>query len=146
MNNKGILQWIVAILFIVNLFLLYSLMFSHPQTEGGPKNYIIHKLHFDPHQTEQYELTIQQHRREIDESERRMNDTRNALYQQLQFKNNQPKIDSLLAVIAQQQQQAEQINYRHFLQIKQLCKPSQMEDFNHLTQEIAQLFSTKHKK
>ena len=41
---------------------------------------------------------------------------------------------------------AEKINLEHFLDIKKLCKPNQMKDYESLTQELANLFGHKMKK
>lgn len=114
--------------------------------DEGPKKYIIQKLHFDEAQCKLYEIEIQQHRKEIHENEKLINKTRNALYFQLKYQTSTQKIDSLTLEIAQLHLNAERINFRHFLKIKQLCKPEQINDFNDLTEEIAHLFSPKHKK
>jgi hypothetical protein len=125
--------------------LFFILIKEHPKN-GGPKIIIIDKLHFDKEQIKSYEVYIQQHRKAINANETIMNKLRNHLFEQLKYPQNPVKVDSLISVIAQQQYTAERINYNHFLEIKRLCKPSQEKDFDALTNEIANLFSSKKRK
>jgi len=141
MNKIKLLIAVIAVLVISNGILLFMHL-NRPNPKGeGPKDYIIEKLHFDTQQAKIYERTIHQHRKAIHENEQEMNLLRNALYRQLASAEDSSNIDSVLSLIAQQQEKAERINYNHFLEIKQICKPEQLKDFNELTQEIAQLFS-----
>jgi hypothetical protein len=68
------------------------------------------------------------------------------LFTNLKYKQETAKIDSLIGLIARQQGVVEHINYKHFIEIKNLCKPLQEKDFNELTNEIVSLFSTKERK
>ena len=141
MNKIKLLIAIIAVLILSNGILLFMHL-NRPNPRGeGPKDYIIEKLHFDVEQAKKYEGTIQQHRKAIHENEQEMNQLRNALYRQLASPVDSSKLDSVLSLIALQQEKAERINYNHFMEIKQICKPEQLKDFNELTQEIAQLFS-----
>ncbi len=141
MNKIKLLIAIIVVLMISNGILLF-IHLNRPNPKGeGPKAYIIEKLHFDVQQAKSYERTIQQHRKAIHENEQEMNRLRNALYRQLASPEDSSKKASMLSLIAIQQEKAERINYNHFLEIKQICKPEQMKDFNEFTQEIAQLFS-----
>jgi periplasmic protein CpxP/Spy len=53
------------------------------------------------------------------------------------------KIDSLSKNIADLQKKAEMMNFRHFQDIKKICKPEQLPYFEKLTNELTQLFSRK---
>lgn len=141
MNKIKFLTYLTIGLFITNGVLFYFLISAH-KSKGGPKNLIIDKLHFDKEQVEKYEAFIKQHRKAISENETKINMLKSKLYEQLQNPKAPAKTDSLMVIIARQQVIAEQINYHHFLEIKDLCKPSQQKDFNALTKEIVNLFAT----
>jgi hypothetical protein len=143
MNKTKLLIIIIIGLFITNGFLLYMLSKGHFR-KNGPKNYIIKKLHFDDEQIKEYEVYIEHHRKSIMENELIMNDLRNSLFEQL--KQDTSKVDSLILNISKQQYIIETINYKHFLEIKQICKPSQQAYFNSLTKDISDLFTPKERK
>lgn len=145
MNKIKFLTIIIIGLVISNGILLFMLT-KDQLSKGGPKNLIIKKLHFDKEQIKNYEVYIQKHRKDINDNETVMNTLRSNLYKELNNSNNITKIDSLIAIIGKQQTIAEQINYNHFLEIKKLCKPNQTKDFEKLTTEIANLFSSKERK
>lgn len=145
MNKYKFLTIIVIVLLITNGILFFILVKNHKR-KGGPKNIIIEKLHFDKEQIKQYEAYIQQHRKAINNNETAINTLRSNLYEELKYSNNKSKIDSLILIIGKQQTIAEHINYKHFLEIKKLCKPNQKNDFDELTKEIAKLFSTRKRK
>lgn len=146
MNKYKFLTIMIIGLFISNGILFFMLIKGHHKKGDGPKNIIIDKLHFDTEQIKKYEVYIKQHRKAVHENEATMNKLRTNLFEQLKYQQDANKVDSLISVIAKQQYVAEKINYRHFLEIKSLCKPSQQKDFNELTSEIANLFSPKKRK
>jgi hypothetical protein len=122
------------------------MFFNGPKSNKEPKSIIIDKLNFDKEQIKQYEIYIQKHRKAINENETAIKILRSNLYTQLKYKLDTTKIDSLTGFIARQQGAVEHINYKHFIEIKNLCKPSQEKDFNELTNEIVSLFSSKERK
>jgi hypothetical protein len=145
MNRFKYIVVIIVVLLIGN-FTLSILLLVVKNTHREPKIIISEKLHFDKAQVKKYESFIRDHRKKIDESDRNMLKVRNELFEQLKNKEDLPKIDSLMSEIGRQQVEAEKINYHHFLEIKKLCKPSQLKDFERLTGEIAPLFSSKRRK
>jgi len=145
MNKSRFLTTIIIGLFISNGILLF-MFFNDPKSNKEPKSIIIDKLNFDKEQIKQYEIYIQQHRKAINENETTLKILRSNLYTQLKYKLDTTKIDSLIGFISKQQGVAEQINYKHFIEIKNLCKPTQEKDFNELTNEIVSLFSSKERK
>lgn len=142
MNRYKFFILIIIGLLISNGVLLFMFI-NGPRIGKGPKDEIISKLHFDEGQIKNYEVYIQKHRNLINDNEDKMNELRSQLYQKLSYQQDNHQIDSLLSKIASQQYVAEKINYDHFLAIKGLCIPSQQNDFNKLTKEIANLFSVK---
>ena len=140
--NKLKLISIVAIgLLVVNLMLVTALLMRkpHPNPEG-PKKLIIAKLHFDEQQIKAYDTMVAWHRGEIKKSDEQIFKLKNALYSHLNEEISQQTKDSLIAAIAGVQTTIEQTHYKHFEDIKKLCKADQQKDFEKLTQEIASLF------
>lgn len=107
-----------------------------------PRDVVIKKLVFDDQQIKAYEVLIKGHQEKI----RFLNDAirtkKNELYSHL--KDNASPIshtDSLIKQIADYQTQIEITHYNHFLDIKKICRPEQMENYNELTTELAKIFS-----
>ena len=145
MNKSKFLSIIIIGLLLSNGILLF--MFFHgSKINKEPKTIIIDKLHFDKKQIKQYDIYIQKHRKAIIENETAIKKLRSNLFTQLKYKQDSAKTDSLIGFIARQQGVVEHINYKHFIEIKNLCKPSQQKDFNELTNEIVSLFSPKERK
>lgn len=139
MNKNKFLTIIIIVLLISNGILLF-MFFNAPKKHKDPKFYIINKLHFDDAQVYKYDFHINNHRKAVRDNENVMRSLRNQLYSQLKYDKDSLKIDSLIHHIANQQYRAEWINYHHFLEIKNLCKSYQSNDFEELTDEIANLF------
>ena len=145
MNKIKFLIILVVGLFISNCILLYY--FVNDQIKPtGPKKIIIQKLDLNKSQVIEYEKSIQIHIQSIRSNETQMNHLRHELYKQLKYEQDSLTLDSLIANIANHQAKAEWINYNHFLAIKNLCEPSQLEDFEELTEDIANLFSNRGRK
>lgn len=129
---------------VLNLATIGFLILNKPrmgaERDGGPKNIIIKKLHFDQAQTENYQLLIDEHQLQTESLRRKLMETKKALYQTLN-ENNQALSDSLIGKTGLINTKLEQLNYYHFKQIKQLCKPGQLKYFEQLTKELAQLFN-----
>jgi periplasmic protein CpxP/Spy len=117
-----------------------------PQAEqkGGPKEIIIEKLHFSKEQVVAYEAIIVEHREAVRGLKDSISDTKNNLYQSLKTEAFVGK-DSLINLLSALQKRIELVHYNHFTQIKKLCKPEQMGDFNTLTNELAVYFTTEKK-
>jgi Spy/CpxP family protein refolding chaperone len=115
-----------------------------PQGRQKPREIIIEKLHFDVNQQKEYDKIIKWHHGEIERLDKNIRQTKNELYSQLM----QPEVDvktkdSLITVLNSYQKQIEQTHFKHFEDIKKLCHPNQMEDFNDLTEELSRIFAPK---
>jgi periplasmic protein CpxP/Spy len=117
-----------------------------PQAEEkkGPKQIIIDKLQFDKEQVVAYEAIIAEHREAVKGLKDSISDTKNHLYQSLKTETFVGK-DSLINLLSALQKRIESVHYEHFAQIKKLCKPEQMRDFDRLTNELAFYFTTEKK-
>lgn len=146
MDRIKLLTIAVIVLLILNLGIVSFLFLSGPPGPMGPpppepKSIIIHQLHLDAAQQKAYEQLIVKHRGTIDSLDKHIRATKQQLYAQLLSPQvNQSKKDSLIAILAHDQQQIEERHFSHFQEIRKLCKPEQMEDFNQLTQELSRIF------
>ena len=112
-----------------------------PEGRHEPKEIIIERLHFDANQQKEYGQLIEWHRRKIRQLEDSIRVSKNELYMLL----NDDKIDekakvTLINQIALFQKQIEATHFKHFEDIKKLCKPEQQVYFNELTEEFGRLF------
>lgn len=108
-----------------------------------PKNIIIAKLKFNEQQVNSYQKLIDQHRKDIKENDAKILMLKNELYSLLNADNNNTKIDSLTTQIGNIQKQIEVVHFNHFLDIKALCKPEQLPNFNKLSKELTEIFNHK---
>lgn len=143
MNKVKILSIIVIGLLAVNLFLIWFLI-SHKPPHGrvdDPKKVIIEKLHLDETQITAYERLIDAHKQNIQKTEQQMMLLKNQLYASLQEGKQIDLSDSIMTEIGNVQIEIEHINYNHFQDIKNLCKPEQLKSFDRLCMDIAKLFA-----
>lgn len=145
MNKSKLLIISVVILILLNIGLVVVLTLQHssrrpPHKMRSPKQIVIEKLHFDANQIKNYEELITKHQKNISNKEFEMKNAKEALYHSLSS-DTQDKKDELIAKINILQKDFEEIHFNHFLDIKKLCKPEQMQDYNELTNELAQIFS-----
>ena len=90
----------------------------------------------------EYQELIHWHRGKIDSLQEQIRNTKQKLYSELV----KPKIDnkvkdSLVNKLANIQKEIEITHFKHFQDIKKLCKKEQLDRFNDLTQELAKIFS-----
>lgn len=142
MKNLKYIQLIVILLIVSNILLILFIFLRKPPRQEGPKNIIIERLHFDQKQINDYENLIDQHRMNIHRNEEEMMMLKSALYETI-LNENAEKRDSLVKLIGKKQEEAEMINYDHFMDIKKLCKENQQEDFKELLHDLGRLFSYK---
>ena len=153
MEKTKLLTFGIIVLILLNLgtlgFLLLSGPKEHhpphgqgPEGRSKPREIIIEKLHFDTNQIKEYDQLIQWHRSHITEIEDKIRDSKNELYLQLNENPiNEKAKDSLINTLASYQKQIESVHFKHFQDIKKLCKKEQLEDFTALTSALSRLFS-----
>lgn len=145
MSKIKLLSIVIIILIIINMATLsfFFIKGSRPMNRPEPKEIIIKKLHFDKNQTAVYESLIKVHSNKIMLLNQAVMETKNKLYSALSKPENKKTTDSLFSQLAFQQNEIEKKHYDHFLDIKKLCNQEQSEDFNKLTIELAEIFSSK---
>jgi hypothetical protein len=110
---------------------------AHP----GPRNLIIDKLHFTDEQVVAYDKLISWHRKEVEEADEQIIQLKNKLYEGLNQPEKTIEADSIAVRIADIHKHLEQVHYKHFQDIGNLCIGTQKADFESLTKEIASLFA-----
>jgi Spy/CpxP family protein refolding chaperone len=112
-----------------------------PEGRHEPKEIIIERLHFDANQQKEYGQLIEWHRGEIRQLEDSIRVSKNELYMLLNndIVDEKAKV-TLINEIALFQKQIEATHFKHFEDIKKLCKPEQQVYFNELTEEFGRLF------
>jgi periplasmic protein CpxP/Spy len=142
MSKVKVLVFLVVVLLLINGAILWMMLLNKPgrHMRDEPKRVIIERLRFDAAQIEAYQKLIDGHRANIRVSNHRMRELKNKLYATLKQPNAQQEADSIIAEIGALQITIEQIHYKHFQDIKQLCTPEQMGAFDSLSSDIAGLF------
>ncbi|KAB1157703.1 hypothetical protein [Flavobacterium luteum] len=153
MDKTKLLTIAILALLLLNLGTLGFLFFngskerqlfnlSGPQEKPEPKEIIIHKLNFDAVQVTEYEKRIDWHRSEIRRIEDEIRSTKNELCLQLNKDtiSNTTK-DSLINALANYQKQIESTHFKHFQDIKKICRKEQLADFTYLTEDLSKIFS-----
>lgn len=143
---------VVIIGLLISNLLLIGFMFPKrghkPPAKGmkldGPRSIIIEKLKFDDVQVASYDELIEVHQTNIKEQDEQIFAIKNGMYKTLN-ESDAKLVDSLSVEIASAQKAIEVLHYNHFLDIKKLCKPEQLKDYEMLTKDIAKLFSRKPK-
>ncbi|MBA2613841.1 MAG: periplasmic heavy metal sensor [Bacteroidetes bacterium] len=148
MNKTKLLSIAVIGLLLINLATLGLMFFKqgrpHPEhgpRGEGPKKIIIERLNFDAAQQEKYEVIIKEHRSKMQELNKNSRGLHDELYSLLTSANiDKVKSDSLIQTIADNQKALDNLNFDHFQKIKAICTDKQLENFNGLARDLAQLF------
>lgn len=149
MERTKLLTITIIGLFLINLATLGFLFLNGPKPGGMPhegrplpKEIIIDKLHFDANQQKEYEKLIRWHRGKIDELDSAIRETKNELYSILGEEKTDNNVKTrLITRLNQYQKQVEETHFKHFEDIKKLCKPEQKEEFEALTEELSRIFA-----
>lgn len=129
---------------ISNFVLLYfALQKPRGFDPDGPKNIIIEKLHFDENQINSYQNLIDKHRKDIRKNNDQILMLKKELYFYLKNDNCKKELDSITSQIGTIQKKIEEIHFNHFLDIKALCKPKQLSQFDELAEELTEIFNHK---
>jgi periplasmic protein CpxP/Spy len=140
MSKTAFLKWAVAALVLLNLgTIAFFFTQKRPPHHVGPRKVIVDRLHFDAAQIAEYEKLIERHQTSIKQKEQNISVAKSDLYVLLQGADFSKK-DSLIARIGAFQMEIEAVHFDHFQEIKSICKPAQLGDFNALTSELARFF------
>ena len=152
MDKIKILTYSVIGLLLLNIGIIGFLFFSRPNrnpevNHRKPKEFISEKLHFDANQIDKYESIIPIYKDKIDSLDAINRKLKSELYSQLKLQVVNSAIkDSIINLFLANQKQIEEAHFKHFQDIKNICNPSQLEDFNALTQDLVKMFSNQNSK
>lgn len=143
MNRRKFYLLLIGLLIISNLATLFFMMQNrkHKPFGYGPKKVIIEKLAFDEEQIVAYEKLIDQHRMDIRTNDQKIIQLKKELYRLLLKRYSNQETDSLTKEIGHTQQEIERIHFNHFKDIKSICTPEQMPNFDLLIGELDILFN-----
>ncbi len=148
MNKTRLLTVAVVVLFLMNIGIISFLLLNKPpRPDGerngeGPKRLVIERLHFDKDQVDRYDGLIEQHQKTMRAADDEIMQLKRELFSLLPS-SDQSRKDSLIADINSVQRRIEHAHFDHFSGIRMICRPDQMNDFNALSRELADLFSSK---
>jgi Spy/CpxP family protein refolding chaperone len=138
----------IIVLIVLNIctlgFIFFNSSKNHrpPMDRMNPKDIIIKKLHLDESQQKDFTKLIEWHQSEIQKHDKEIVNAKKSLYGLLT--NNEIDLkskDSLITVINLNQKQIEETHFKHFEDIKKLCKPEQLDDFKEFSKELGRLFA-----
>ena len=143
MNRRKFYLLLIGLLIISNLATMFFMMQKriHKPFDDGPKKVIIEKLAFDEEQIVAYEKLIDQHIMDIRANDQKIIQLKKELYRLLLKRYSNQETDSLTNEIGHVQQEIERIHFNHFKDIKTICTPEQMPNFDLLIGELDILFN-----
>ena len=146
MSKSKLLTTAVIALILINIATLFFFFTNGPKGPRGrdrisPKEIVIQKLHFDEQQIIAYDHLIEKHSETIQTFDEKIKMGKKELFNQLSKPENKVITDSLTNEISKMILEIEKTHYNHFLDIKKLCKPKQLDDFESLTLELSQIFA-----
>ncbi|MCX8524097.1 hypothetical protein OF897_09180 [Chryseobacterium formosus] len=141
MSKNSFYIFIIIGLLASNLLLAVFIFMKKPPHHSGPRDLIIERLHFNENQVRKYDDLIVQHRMQIREKEHEMIGLKTQYYSLLK-NSSQENRDSLVQQIGKVSMETEKINFKHFQDIKRICHPNQIKNFDDLIDEFESLFAT----
>ena len=147
MDRTKLLTISVIGLLLLNLatisFLLIGPQKDHRRPEDRkPKEVIIDKLHFDTEQIKKFDAIIKLHKSKVEIFEKDIRKNKNQLYVLLLDKEiNIHKKDSILQIISNNLNQIENLHFNHFIEIKNICREDQLNNYYDLTEDLSRIFS-----
>ena len=143
MTKTNVLYGIIALLVALNITVLMIVLgIPEPPKEFGHKppnlgRLIEQELHFDAQQKEKLGELIDSHRAQTRKLDEQIKKIRGTYYESLA--DNQYTLaqqNQLLQQLGQLQMRIEKGRWQHFMAIKKLCRPEQLDDFSELTKEL----------
>jgi periplasmic protein CpxP/Spy len=147
MSKIKLLYGFIALLLLLNTGLLVVLLTQNQRQEHErphhkrPKELIVTQLRFDAKQEAQFEESMHWHHAHIQKLDDSIRTVRKELYQLLQHSSpDEDQKNVLLEQFSALQRKVEQIHWQHFSELKQICRPDQLDNFAELTEQLMQLF------
>jgi len=150
MNKQKFLSYAVVGLMLMNIALMAFLFFRKPPPprghrgghNDGPKKMVIKRLGFDAEQSAEFEKLIDAHKASIANTEKSIRQSKDALFASIANPNDALK-DSLINRLGELQRDIERAHYTHFIELKSICRPDQIDEFNQFTKQFSKFFDPK---
>lgn len=146
--NKSTIYIVIILLLVVCNGIFGFMLFSKPGPPPGappmhkqPKEVIIEKLHFSDSQIKEYDKLIEAHRSEIMAKEEKLRTLKDKLYSLLLNDNSTEEVAMISNQIGEVHGEIEQIHFKHFNDIHNICTPEQEADFKILVDELGKIFA-----
>lgn len=142
MNKTKLYGGIAIGLLIINLALIGFMLTRVKQignNRPNPREVVINKLGFDDEQTAAFEEVIKSHREVMNGKEHEARQLKVQLNNLLMTEDT-AKADSIATVIAAKHKEIQLEFFNHFLKIKEICKPEQMEKYNAFVDDLNTIF------
>jgi periplasmic protein CpxP/Spy len=150
MSKIKLLTILSGVLIVINIVLIAFILFRPNALPKGererPREIISEKLKFDDQQMTQFDAAIKSHRENIKNENEQMGDLKMNLYATLKHNEQSTDKDSLMKAINAIQLRIEHIHYKHFEDIKAICKPEQQKMYDELCLEMSEFFSPPRRK
>lgn len=145
MERTKLLTIAVIGLLLLNTLTIGFMILKRPPRlagrDGTPSRVIIERLHLDASQRQQYRQLIEAHQQQThalsDESAQLFREYYGLLTSE---PTDTSRANALSAQIAENQRALAQLNFAHFQQLKQLCRPDQQAKFDQLVNDLSRLF------
>jgi periplasmic protein CpxP/Spy len=143
MNKITLLTVAIVLLFLLNAVTLYLLFSNGHRRPGGMEggrpdiNFISHQLNFDEKQQSEFKILRDQQKTELENLRNNDKSLRDVLVSSLKSGvTDSLKIDSITSLLAASRKIMELTFYKHFSQIRSICRPDQLELFNKTLDEM----------
>lgn len=143
MNKTKFLTILVLLLLVLNAVTLFFLLGKKDTPKNRPgggrpySEYLTKKLNLDTVQVAQLKVLRDKHKQELGElwkEDRQLQEAKFVLLKE--GSTDSLKLDSLLTLIVANKKKFELAFHNHFLQIRALCRPDQVELFNNTLDEM----------
>ncbi|MFT6166482.1 MAG: hypothetical protein ACJAV5_000142 [Vicingaceae bacterium] len=140
-KNKFYVIVIVGLLISNGMLVFFMTQKEHREKpHHSPKEIVIDRLDLDEAQIKNYLELVSVHREATNELMKGIRAKRSLLYELLTASGSTTKVDSTVINIGQLQQELERLNFNHFQDIQLLCNANQLQAFEDLSREFAELF------
>lgn len=141
-TKQRITGWIIVLLVILNVFALATTWIIRPtRVQENPRppvrDFLKEELHLTEEQAQQFEELRKQHFLQSKAITDEAHQLKRAMLDEL-FSSppNLAKVEELTEEIGEKQEELEQLRFQHFLALKSLCQPEQVEKLRALIEEI----------
>ena len=135
--SKKTLNIVLVALLLVNIATLTLLWMKPGKGHEKPKGErLVHKLSFDETQKESFFVLREGHGQAVQDLEHSNHEIRKQ-YSSLMESNDLVTLDSLTNLVGANVAQIESLNFRHFQDIRKLCRDDQIEKFDRMMEHMS---------